>query len=396
MNFDRTAAFDRIIDRRGTRCQKWDMMEARTGVSAEDGLAMWVADIDFQAPQAVRDAARRMADHGIFGYLGDEGPYREAIRWWMEARHGWRLDPAHIFTTHGLTNGLAVTLEAFTEPGDGIVLTTPVYHAFARVIRAGGREVVEMPLRLTEGRYEMDFAAWDSAMTGRERMIVLSSPHNPGGRVWTTDELRGVADFARRHDLILVSDEIHHDLVFSGRKHVPMPVAAPDAADRLVMMTAASKTFPLAGSNTGNVIIADEALRRRFAARMHALSIGPNAFGPALVEAAYSPEGAVWVDALVDYLDGNRRLFDAAVAEIPGLASMPLEATYLSWIDFSRTGMTPQEFTARVERDAKIAVNRGTSFGTGGENWLRFNIATPRARVQEAAERLRRAFADLQ
>lgn len=387
--------FDAVIDRRGTHCVKWDMMEPIYGVPPEGGIAMWVADMEFRPPEVVRDALRRMIDHGVFGYFGDEGPYREAIRWWMEARHGWRVDPSWIFTTHGLVNGTAMCLDAFTEPGDAVVLTTPVYHAFARVIAAAGREVAERPLALRDGRYEMDFDAWDAAMTGRERMLILCSPHNPGGRVWTRAELEGLAAFCRRHDLLLVSDEIHHDLVLPGHRHTPMALVE-GVEDRLVMMTATTKTFNIAGAHVGNVVIPDEGLRARFARRMAAMGMSPNSFGLHMATAAYSPEGAAWVDRLVAYLDGNRRVFDAAVNAIPGVRSMPLESTYLAWVDFSGTGMAREEFTARVERGARIAANHGPSFGLGGETWLRFNIAAPRAVVEEAGTRLRAAFADLQ
>ena len=388
-------SFDEIIDRRGTHCAKWDMMEPLYGVSPQGGLAMWVADMDFRPPQVVQDALRAMVDHGVYGYFGDDAAYRAAIRWWMEARHGWRVEDEWVFTTHGLVNGTAMCVDAFTEPGDGVVLTTPVYHAFAKVIRAAERVVAEMPLALRDGRYAMDFDAWDAAMTGAERMLILCSPHNPGGRVWTRAELEGVAAFARRHDLVLVSDEIHHDLVMPGHRHVPM-AHIEGVADRLVMMTAATKTFNIAGAHVGNVVIEDGALRGRFAARMAGLGMSPNSFGLHMATAAYSPEGAAWVDRLVDYLDANRRLFDAAVDAIPGLRSMPLEATYLAWVDFEGTGMTREEFTGRVERDARIAVNRGPTFGTGGEGFLRFNIAAPRAVVEDATARLRAAFADLQ
>ena len=393
MSLDET--FDEIIDRRGTHCVKWDMMEPLYGVSPEDGLAMWVADMEFRPPEIVQDALRRMVDHGVYGYFGDDSRYRAAIRWWMEARHGWRIEDPWIFTTHGLVNGTAMCLDAYTEPGDGIVLTTPVYHAFARVIRAAGRQVVEMPLALKGGRYEMDLDAWDAAMTGAERMLILCSPHNPGGRVWSARELRGVADFARRHDLILVSDEIHHDLVMPGHRHTPM-AHVEGVEDRLVTMTATTKTFNIAGAHVGNVVIADEALRARFAARMAAMGMSPNSFGLHMATAAYSPEGGTWVDRLVAYLDANRHAFDAAVNAIPGVRSMALEATYLAWVDFAGTGMSREEFTARVERDARIAVNHGTSFGQGGESFLRFNIAAPRAVVEDAGRRLREAFADLQ
>ena len=210
-----------------------------------------------------------------------------------------------------------------------------------------------------DGRYTLDFAAYDAQMTGNEKMVILCSPHNPSGRVWTREELQQVADFAKRHDLILVSDEIHHDLGFGGHTHIVMDLVDPTVRDRLVMMTAATKTFNIAGCHSGNVIIPDPDLRAKFGARMAALGLSPNSFGLFMTEAAYSPEGAEWVDALVDYLDGNRKLFDDAINAIPGLRSMTMQSTYLAWVDFSGTGMSRDEFTKRVEVDAKIAANHG-------------------------------------
>ncbi|WP_299773501.1 MalY/PatB family protein [uncultured Tateyamaria sp.] len=388
-------SFDTIIDRRGSHCVKWDMMEAIYGVDGDKGLAMWVADMDFRPPQCVLDAVQAQVDHGIMGYFGDDSQYRAAIQWWMKERHNWTVHADQIFTTHGLVNGTAMCVDTFTQPGDGVVLMTPVYHAFARVITANNRRVVECEMPMTDGRYTMDFDAWDAQMDGSETMLILCSPHNPGGRVWTREELEGIAAFAKRHNLILVSDEIHHDLVMPGHKHIPMS-HIPGVEDRLIMMTATTKTFNIAGSHSGNVIIADPDLRAKFAQRMAGLGLSPNSFGLFMATAAYSPEGAAWTDELVTYLDGNRKLFDDAVNAIPGLYSMPLESTYLSWVDFDGTGMTREEFTKRVEKDACIAVNHGPTFGKGGDSWLRFNIATPRARVQEAVERLARAFGDLQ
>ncbi len=388
-------SFDDIIDRRGTHCAKWDMMEKLYGVSADDGLAMWVADMDFKPPQCVIDALQARVDHGMFGYFGDDSKYRAAIQWWMKERHGWDIDPSWIFTTHGLVNGTGMCVDAYTKPGDGVVLFTPIYHAFARVIEAADRRVVECPLAVKGGRHEMDFDAWDAQMDGSEKLLVLCSPHNPGGRVWTRSELEGVADFAKRHDLIVVSDEIHHDLVMPGQTHIPM-ARIEGITDRLVMMSATTKTFSIAGAHVGNVIIEDETLRKTFEKRMNALGLSPNAFGLFMATAAYSPEGAAWVDDLMAYLAENARIFDAGVNAIPGLKSMPLEATYLSWVDFSGTGMSREEFTRRVEKDAEIAANYGPTFGTGGETYLRFNIATQRSRVEEAVTRLTKSFGDLQ
>ncbi|MFC5423351.1 MalY/PatB family protein [Bosea eneae] len=390
------STFDLHIDRRGSNCAKWDKMEAIYGVPVSDGIAMWVADMDFRPPPCVQAAVEAMAAHGVYGYFGDERTNSDAIRWWMQERHGWEVTPEAIFTTHGLVNGTALCVDAYSKPGDSVVLMTPVYHAFARVIKAAGRDVVECRLAQEDDRYVLDIPGWDAQMTGKETMLILCSPHNPGGRVWTRDELRQIADFCVRHDLILVSDEIHHDLVMPGYKHTVMANAAPEIVDRLVMMTATTKTFNIAGAHVGNVIIPDEKLRAPFRARMNALGISPNAFGMEMSTAAYSKEGAAWVDALTTYLDGNRKLFDDAINAVPGLRSMPLEATYLAWVDFSGTGMEPRDFIARVEKQAKIAVNHGASFGAGGDSFLRFNLATQRSVVAEAAERLKRAFADLQ
>lgn len=388
-------SFDIPIDRRGTHCYKWDMMQANYGVSPDNGIAMWVADMEFRPPMIVQQAVENMAAHGVYGYFGDESRYLAAIQWWMAQRHGWVVDPASVFTTHGLVNGTALCVDAFTLPGDGVVLFTPVYHAFARIIKAAGREVVECPLITVNGRYEMDFDAYDAQMTGRETMLILCSPHNPGGRVWTRAELGAVAAFAKRHDLVLVSDEIHHDLTMPGQVHIPM-ANIDGISEHLVMMTATTKTFNIAGAHIGNVIIADPDLRARFAVRMMAMGISPNSFGMHMVTAAYSPEGAQWVDDLRLYLDGNRRVFDAGMNAIPGVRSMPLESTYLAWVDFSGTGMEQAEITRRIEKEARVAVNHGPTFGAGGETYMRMNFAAPRAQVIEAVTRLQRAFADLQ
>ena len=310
-------SFDDLIDRHGTHCSKWDMMEQVYGVPREDGLAMWVADTDYRAPAPVLNKIRDMVEHGVFGYVNCDQPYKDAIRWWMRTRHDWAVDADAIFTTTGLVNGVGMCLDTFTEPGDGVVLFTPVYHAFAKVIRNAGREVVECLMVNNDGRYEMDFEAYDAQMTGKEKMVILCSPHNPGGRVWTQEELQAVADFAKRHDLLLLSDEIHHDLVYPGHTHIPMQNAAPEITDRLLMLTAPSKTFNIAGLHTGQVIIPDQELRGRFAKRMAALSLAPNSVGQLACAAAYSAEGAQWVDDQVAYLDENRRVFDSAIAEIP-------------------------------------------------------------------------------
>jgi cystathionine beta-lyase len=388
-------SFDTTPDRRGSHSSKWDSMESIYSVSPDDGIAMWVADMEFQPPQCVQDAVKAMHDHGVYGYYGDEGDYRAAIQWWMSERHGWQIDPSWIFTTHGLVNGTALCIDAYTSTGDGVVLFTPVYHAFARVINAAGRHVVSCELANNAGRYEFDFDAYDAQMTGNERMLILCSPHNPSGRVWTKTELQAVAAFAKRHELILVSDEIHHDLTMPGYTHIPT-AHIDGISDRLVTMTATTKTFNIAGGHAGNVIIKDPDLRARFGGRMAAMGISANSFGLFMATAAYSPDGAAWVDDLRAYLNGNRQVFDAGVNAIPGVKSMALESTYLAWVDFSGTGMSMEEVIERVQKNAKIAASHGPTFGLGGDNFLRFNIGTTRAQIEDAVARLQVAFSDLQ
>ena len=388
--------FDEVIDRRGTHSSKWDTMEELYGVSPDNGLSMWVADMDFRAPKIIQEKLHGINSHGIYGYYGDYKEYNNSIKWWMKNRHNWEIDTSWIFTTHGLVNGTGLCIDAFTKPGDGIILFTPVYYQFSNLVEAARRKVVECPLKLIDNHYHFDFVAYERNLSGDEKMVILCSPHNPGGRVWTKNELQEVAKFAKKHNLVLVSDEIHHDLVYPNKNHTVMPIADPSVCDRLVMMTATTKTFNIAGAHSGNVIISNPNLRQKFSQRIKALGISPNSFGLFMATAAYSPEGAEWLDELLHYIDGNRVIFDKEVNKIPGLSSMPLEGTYLAWVDFSGTGMEEEEFIYRVQEKAKIAVNHGSTFGTGGEKYLRFNLATPRTLVVEATKRLKDAFSDLQ
>ena len=392
MEFD----FDTVIDRRGTHSSKWDRMEQLYGVSPDTGLAMWTADSDYATAPCVTDALRRAADLGVFGYSWQHPDYLAAMAWWMKTRHRWEVDPDWILTSQGLGNAIALCIEAWSKPGEGVVFFTPVYHEFAIKTRRLGRRVVACPLVRDGDIYGLDLDDAQARLDGSERILLWCSPQNPSGRVWSADELRAVADFADRNDLLLVSDEVHHDLVYAGHRHVPTDVAAPGHRARTVTLTAASKTFNIAGQRTGNMIIPDAGLRAAMQRRLAMLDYGPSALGVEMVTAAYSPEGATWVDAQIAHLDGNRKLFDATVNAIPGLSSMPLQATYLGWVDFAGTGMDADEIITRLRRDAGIATSHGPDFGPGGESWQRFNLATQRARIEDACQRLRAAFGDLQ
>lgn len=381
--------FDEVIDRRGTHSVKWDGMAGRFGLTDPDIIPMWVADMDFKCPPAVNDALHAMADHGVHGYFGDDAEMKAAVIGWMTRRHRWTPAPDWIMTTPGLVSAVGMALAAFTEPGGGVAVFSPVYHAFGNVIRAGGRRICHLPLANVQGRYEMDFERAAAALEPDVKIILISSPHNPGGRVWTQDELRALGAFCIEHDLIVVSDEVHHDLVFPGATHHVTANVMPELVDRLVTLVAPSKTFNLAGCQTGFVIVEDAALRERFNAMRGAMSLyNPNRFGAVAATAAYA-HGDGWLDALIPYLVANRDHFHGAVAEhLPGVRAMELESTYLSWLDFSGTGLSPDEAADRVNNRAKIAVNRGPTFGPGGESFLRFNFACPRATLDTAIARM--------
>ena len=388
--------FDTRIDRRGTHSNKWDGMAARTGVSAADGIPMWVADMDFAAPEPVLARLRAAVAHGVFGYYGVDGSWRDAIRGWTKRRHGWAVEADWITFSPGVCAALGLCCQAFSEPGDGVVIFAPVYHMFAHMIRANGRAVIEAPLAFEQGRARMDLDTLRASLPAKARMVFLCSPHNPGGWVWPAEELRALADFCLERDLILVSDEIWRDLVFPGATHTPTARAAPEIAPRLVTCAAPSKTFNIAGLQAAEVVIADPDLRARYrAAADGAHAMSGNVMGLLAAEAAYSG-GDAWLGALIPYLRKNAERFHAGVAEaVPGARPTPLDATYLSWVDFSAVDLPPEEVARRIRDEARIGVNAGPSFGAGGAGFARFNIACPRATVETALERLSEAFADL-
>ncbi len=387
--------FDEIIDRRNSHSNKWDDMEQVYGVSPDDGLAMWVADTDFKPPSAVNEAVANLAAHGVHGYYDKPDSFNKAVIRWMQRHHNWLVKPEEITPVHGLGAAIALCVQAFTEKSDSVIIFTPVYHSFARYIKANQRTVVESEMINTGGRYTLDLDALQSSLSGQEKMMIFCSPHNPGGRVWDVKELQNVADFCIRNDLVLVSDEIHHDIVYAGHKHTPMPIAAANISNRLAMLVAPSKTFNLAGGVTGCVVISDLDLSNRFRSASSANSYTKNRYGMTMAETAYN-NGSEYVTALVEYLAENHRIFDNAINKIPGVRSMKLESTFLAWVDFSGTGMPMDEIQNRVEKQAKIAANHGGSFGKGGENFLRFNLGCRREMVIDAIERLEKAFQDLQ
>jgi cystathionine beta-lyase len=385
--------FDRVIDRRSTHATKWDMMAKYSGIEAADGIPMWVADMDFAAPPGVTAALAAEVGRAVHGYYADTGSWAEALSGWMQRRHGLAVDPAWVSPTPGVVSGLGLILQACSAPGDEVVLFPPAYHAFRRIILANDRQILDAQLVEQDGRYRMDLDALAELLTPRTRVVFFCSPHNPGGTVWSADEIRALAAFCIEHDLLLVSDEIHCDLVFKGARHVPTLTAAPEVADRLITTVAATKTFNLAGAHVGACFTTNPALKKRLDARIAASGLSSyNAYGMIATEAAWRT-GEMWLDALLGYLAESRDFFDARIeAAVPGARSMRLDATYLAWVDFAGTGLSSETVAARVKEDARIFASPGPQFGPGGETWLRFNFATPRSILEEALERLEHAF----
>jgi cysteine-S-conjugate beta-lyase len=385
--------FDGVIERRGTHSSKWDNIARLSGIESPDAIPMWVADMDFAAPPGVTSALTAEVQHAVHGYYADTGSWAAALADWMARRHGLRIDPGWVSPTPGIVSGLGLILQAVSAPGDEVVVFPPAYHAFRKIITANERRILDVQLIESDGRYTMDFDALRAKLTPRTKVVFLCSPHNPGGTVWPATELRALGALCAERDLILVSDEIHCDLVFAVAKHTPTLVAVPQIADRLITCVAATKTFNLAGAHVGACITSNSALKRRLDARIAASGLGSyNRFGMIATEAAWRT-GEAWLDELLPYLAKNRDLFDARIqAAAPGARSMRLDATYLAWVDFSATQWTPKEVAERVAKRARIFASPGEQFGPGGETWLRINFATPRRILEEALARLEDAF----
>jgi len=388
--------FDRPITRLGTHSAKWDSLEARFGVSPDGALPMWVADMEFAAPDCVNNALQGVIDNGVHGYYGDPSTYLAAIQGWMKRRHNWDIDTSWILTTAGIVNGVNLAIQAFCRPGDGVIIQQPIYHPFAPSIRNNGCHVVGNLMKYEDGRYSMDLEGLAKQVDAKTKMMLLCSPHNPTGRVWSKDELIALAEFCIERDIIIVADEIHHDLVFDAQ-HTVMATLSEEIAANTITFSSASKTFNLAGGHTGNAIISNPRLRRQMQRQMERCGmLTSNRFGYIMTEAAYS-EGDEWLDALLVYLKGNRDYLDQRVMQdLPGVASVKLDATYLSWLDFTGTGMSEKEVIARFQDKAKVVCNHGSSFGPGGAGFMRLNFACPRSMVEQAMDRLAEAFGDLQ
>ncbi|MGG6314413.1 MalY/PatB family protein [Paenibacillus macerans] len=387
-----TYQLDERMPRRGTLSVKWDLGQELFGDAGV--LPLWVADMDFKCAPAIVEAVTERAKLGIYGYTTRTQEYLDAITGWFQKRHGWSIDASWLTDTPGVVPAISVAVQAFTEPGDAVILQSPVYNPFYDVILKNGRRVAENPLLLRNGRYDMDYGHLESLMQNGAKLMLLCSPHNPGGRVWSKDELVRLGELCAQYGIKVVSDEIHCDLVFKEHRHYPFASLSPAHADRTVTCLAPSKTFNMPGLESSFTVISNPQMRERFADRIDALAIGSvNYFGPAATIAAYN-ESEDWVNAVLEYVRSNRDYTVAYLAEhLPQLTPVLSEGTYLLWVDCRALELGSAELKELMYREAKIAFNEGSIYGNGGEGFLRINLACPRALLTEALERFSAAVA---
>lgn len=377
--------FDTAPDRRGSGSYKWDS-EAGAG----DVVPLWVADMDFKTAPVVIEALRRRVEHGVFGYTLVDDEYYAALNGWFAERHGYTIDTRQVIYTSGVVPALSAIIKALTKPGEGVIVQTPVYNCFFSSIRNNGCRIVESPLIREEisgdtFTYRMDFEDLErKAADPANTMLLLCNPHNPAGRIWNRDELKQVAGICRSNGVRVVSDEIHCELAMPGLEYTPYGTIDPTG----VICLSPSKAFNTAGLQIANIVCPDDSVRR---AVDRAININEvcdvNPFGVVALKAAYSPEGAAWLNALRGYLADNYRLTrDIISNELPGCPMALLEATYLPWIDVSSLSVPTEELEERLIREAGVWVNCGEMYGSGG--FIRLNIACPRERLREGLRRL--------
>ena len=384
--------FDQIIDRRGTSCLKYDFAVERG--KREDVLPLWVADMDFRVAEPILKRLHACVDHGIFGYSEAKDDYFQAVAGWYREHFDWEVKRNWLVKTPGVVFAIAAAVRAFTEKGDGVLLQQPVYYPFSEAIRDNGRELVNSPLKLVNGHYEMDFDDLERKIVEHKvTLFLLCSPHNPVGRVWTEEELRRIGDICVKYGVIVVSDEIHSDFVWKGHKHTIFASLSEKYADISVTCTAPSKTFNLAGLQTSNIFIPNRELRHRFRKAVDQAGYSQlNTMGLVACRAAYE-EGGEWLEQLKGYLQENLVFARDYIANnLPGIHLIEPEGTYLIWLDLRELGLTEAEREDLIVNKAKLWLDRGAIFGEDGEGFERINIACPRATLQEAFDRLAEAL----
>ena len=387
---ERNLDFDRVVDRRHTRCLKYDFA-ARRGYP-EDILPLWVADMDFRTSSYVEDALAGLVRHNIYGYSNTQpgDGFFEAVSGWMKRHHGWEADPAWHVKTPGVCFAIAAAVRALTEPGDSVIIQQPVYYPFSSLIRANGRKTVSSDLVPdAKGRYVMDLDDFERKIAEHGvKLFILCSPHNPVGRVWTKEELRQVGRICAAHGVAVFSDEIHFDFVWEG-EHSVFQETDPSFREFTLTATSPSKTFNLAGLQQSNIFIPNPELRRRFTEEIRRTGYDePTLFGIAAAQAAYE-NGDTWYEAMKAYVGENIRFADRFIQErLPGVRMDPPEGTYLIWLDFRGTGLKTDELDEAIVRKARLWLDSGAIFGRPGEGFQRINAACPRSVLREALERL--------
>ncbi|MGX8694859.1 MAG: MalY/PatB family protein [Prevotella sp.] len=397
--------FDQVVNRRGSGCYKWDSespLPVVDGPQPEDNVTndiipMWVADMDFQVAPAIREALQRRVEHGVFGYTLVPDSYYQAIINWFRRRHDWQIEREWIMYTTGVVPALSVIVKAFTQPGDQVILQTPVYNCFFSSVRNNGCEVVESPLIPASSfspswKYTMDFADLEAKVRHpRAKLLILCNPHNPVGRVWTREELARIARICKENDVIVVADEIHNELCFRGRRYVPYGTIDTHNA---IICTSPSKSFNTAGLQNANIICARPEWREKIDRAINVNEVcDVNPFGVVALEAAYN-ESEAWLDELCEYIYQNyEALCQFFARELPQLSVTPLEGTYLVWVDIRPTGLGSDELTQRLLKEGRVQVNSSTMYGC--EGYIRLNIACPRSQMMEGLRRIKKVVDQL-
>ncbi|MCI8537812.1 MAG: pyridoxal phosphate-dependent aminotransferase [Oscillospiraceae bacterium] len=378
----------------GIGAEKWDAIE-RAGITDPDVIPFSVADMEWETAPEIQQELAEKALYGCYGYTVANEDYQRAVQRWMRVRHNWDIDLDWMVQSYGVVPAIGAAIQAFTRPGDGILIQPPVYPPFRNVPASLGREVVANPLRLTGGRYEMDFDGLEAkAARPNVKMLVLCSPHNPVGRVWTRPELERVAEICLRHGVLVFSDEIHFDFVHAGHSHTVYASLSEACRDNCIIGTAASKTFSLAGLSTSNIIIPNPKLRKAYASMQLTTSgFFNNYFGLAATKTAYEL-GESWLEAMLAEVAGNFEYVRSCLREkFPSVWVSDLEGTYLMWADFRSFGLAPRELDEFFSKEALLFLNAGDMFGPGGEGFQRINLACPRRCLETAMDRLDQAAA---
>ena len=388
---ERNLDFDALVDRYGTDSLKFDSALQR-GMPT-DLLSYWVADMDFQVSSYIQDALARVVDHGVFGYTEPDDHYFSAVQNWMLTRHNFAVTSDQLVKTPGVVFALAQAIRAFTQVGDAVLIQQPVYYPFSEVIVSNGRRLVSSDLvQDATGRYQIDFDDFERKIVDHNvKLFLLCNPHNPVARVWSRDELTRLAAICLEHNVLVVSDEIHHDFVFQG-EHTVFETLSPEAADITITCTAPSKTFNLAGLQVSNLFITNEKLRARYSAEMYACGYSQlNTLGLAAARAAYE-HGAEWCDAMLRYIAENIKFATEFVnSEIPGISTRANEGTYLMWLDCRALGLSVDELDDLIVKNAKLWLDSGRIFGAPGAGFQRVNLACSRRYLEKGLVQLRDA-----